>query len=97
MFPCPACADDSVIIETREQIGAIRRRRECKGCGQRWTTYESTVDPREYEEISERNKRIVELYKTLPASKIGPRFGITHRAVYAVLRRNGVLKEERPQ
>ena len=40
---CPYCGDaDSRVVESRETDGkeAIRRRRECTVCGQRFTTYE---------------------------------------------------------
>lgn len=38
---CPYCAEsDSRVIDTREVGDAIRRRRECLSCGQRFTTYE---------------------------------------------------------
>ena len=40
---CPYCRDDAdKVVDSRaaEQGGAIRRRRECLSCGQRFTTYE---------------------------------------------------------
>jgi len=38
---CPYCGyDDSKVIDSREVNEAIRRRRECLGCGSRFTTYE---------------------------------------------------------
>lgn len=38
---CPKCNhDDSKVLESRDTGEAIRRRRECLGCGTRWTTYE---------------------------------------------------------
>jgi transcriptional repressor NrdR len=38
---CPFCQEgDSRVIDTREVGSAIRRRRECSRCGQRFTTYE---------------------------------------------------------
>ncbi|MCJ7618779.1 MAG: transcriptional regulator NrdR [Anaerolineae bacterium] len=38
---CPYCGDsDTRVIDTREVGEGIRRRRECKGCQQRFTTYE---------------------------------------------------------
>jgi len=38
---CPYCrSSDSRVVDTREAGGAIRRRRECKACKQRFTTYE---------------------------------------------------------
>lgn len=38
---CPACqGDDSRVVDSRSQGNAIRRRRQCSGCGFRFTTHE---------------------------------------------------------
>ena len=38
---CPDCGgDDLKVTDSRENIEGIRRRRECNGCGRRFTTYE---------------------------------------------------------
>lgn len=38
---CPFCGqDDSRVIDSRESPDGVRRRRECAGCGMRFTTYE---------------------------------------------------------
>lgn len=38
---CPFCGyDDSKVVDSRDVSEAIRRRRECLGCGARFTTYE---------------------------------------------------------
>lgn len=37
---CPYCSEASHVVDTREVSSAIRRRRECDGCLQRFTTYE---------------------------------------------------------
>ncbi|MDY6773678.1 MAG: transcriptional regulator NrdR [Candidatus Nanohaloarchaea archaeon] len=45
---CPHCeASESRVLETRENTtdGATRRRRECKDCGERFTTYERVESP----------------------------------------------------
>lgn len=44
---CPACGDpESKVVDSRpsEDGSAIRRRRECLGCGRRFTTYERLGD-----------------------------------------------------
>jgi transcriptional repressor NrdR len=44
---CPWCsADDDRVVDSRpaEGGGAIRRRRECNGCGRRYTTFERVED-----------------------------------------------------
>jgi transcriptional repressor NrdR len=41
---CPYCQNASQVIDTREVSAAIRRRRECLACGQRFTTYERTAE-----------------------------------------------------
>ncbi|SMD18576.1 hypothetical protein SAMN05880593_13536 [Rhizobium sp. RU36D] len=39
---CPACGmNASMVKDSREIPGAVRRRRECVRCGGRWTTIES--------------------------------------------------------
>lgn len=37
---CPYCHGSSHVVDTREVTTAIRRRRECEQCSQRFTTYE---------------------------------------------------------
>ena len=38
---CPYCGSESTsVVDTREAGDAVRRRRECGGCGNRFTTYE---------------------------------------------------------
>ncbi|TMK39814.1 MAG: transcriptional repressor NrdR [Actinobacteria bacterium] len=38
---CPFCeSPDTHVLETREAAVGLRRRRECAGCGRRFTTYE---------------------------------------------------------
>ena len=38
---CPYCQGNRTrVIDTREANEGVRRRRECKGCGKRFTTYE---------------------------------------------------------
>ncbi len=42
---CPYCAQpDSKVVDSREQEGNIRRRRECLACHRRFTTYEQPLD-----------------------------------------------------
>ena len=42
---CPRCGAYSVVIDTRptKRGRAIRRRRECEGCRERFTTFEQIV------------------------------------------------------
>jgi transcriptional repressor NrdR len=41
---CPRCDSPTKTLETRRvPDGAVRRRRECTGCGHRFTTYERAV------------------------------------------------------
>jgi transcriptional repressor NrdR len=41
---CPYCGSpDSRVIDTRDARGAVRRRRACKDCGRRFTTYERAI------------------------------------------------------
>jgi transcriptional repressor NrdR len=41
---CPRCESPTSILETRRaEANAVRRRRQCSGCGHRFTTYERAV------------------------------------------------------
>lgn len=37
---CKSCWGGTSVIETRESMGSLRRRRSCVRCGERFTTYE---------------------------------------------------------
>jgi len=42
---CPYCgSSESRVIDTRDATQGIRRRRECRACGQRFTTYERVTN-----------------------------------------------------
>jgi len=41
--PQPTCRSVAKVIDTRPRQGAIRRRRECVVCGERWSTYEIPI------------------------------------------------------
>ena len=44
---CPFCSAESTqVIDTRPASDAVRRRRECGGCGERFTTYERAEEQR---------------------------------------------------
>ena len=44
---CPYCSAESTqVVDTRPADDAVRRRRECGSCGQRFTTYERAEEPR---------------------------------------------------
>jgi transcriptional repressor NrdR len=44
---CPYCSSESTqVTDTRPADDAVRRRRECASCGQRFTTYERAEEPR---------------------------------------------------
>ena len=45
---CPKCGDDDTRVvdsRTQEATNAIKRRRECRSCGYRFTTFERCEDP----------------------------------------------------
>lgn len=45
--PCPECgARSSLVVSSRAQDdGSVKRRRDCQGCGHRFSTWETTGDP----------------------------------------------------
>lgn len=47
MLPCPECAGESKVRDSRYAADVVRRRRECLRCKHRWSTYETNIDPRE--------------------------------------------------
>ena len=50
-FKCPACGNLSgQVIDVRANETGVRRRRECQGCGVRYSTQESVVVPQALEE-----------------------------------------------
>ena len=56
---CPFCGHaDSKVVDSREtkEGDAIRRRRECAGCGRRFTSYER-IDPIQYMVIKKDGRR----------------------------------------
>lgn len=40
MISCPDCGSETSVIESRSTKDSRRRRRQCKACGRRFTTYE---------------------------------------------------------
>ncbi len=40
---CSVCGCDSFAIDSRYINGVIRRRRQCSGCGRRWSTEEKKI------------------------------------------------------
>lgn len=69
---CPKCGgDETKVIDSRmqEATNAIKRRRECRSCGYRFTTYERCEDPIEViktdksTEPFDRNKLLVGLMR----------------------------------
>ncbi len=56
---CPFCGhSDSKVVDSREtkEGDAIRRRRECAGCGRRFTSYER-IDPIQYMVVKKDGRR----------------------------------------
>lgn len=54
---CPACAGASEVNDSRSTNGTVKRRRECKACGGRWTTYE--VSEGVYRSMVKRHQTLV--------------------------------------
>lgn len=70
---CPACNyDDSIVVDSRPtENGSIRRRRKCKACQKRYTTYEiidtvpiMVIKKDGSREVFDRNKIIAGLVKS---------------------------------
>ena len=41
---CPQCGADTYVVDTRPYLDGIRRRRECKECGYRYSTLEYNIE-----------------------------------------------------
>lgn len=80
MILCPACGGRSSVIDSRPHESSIRRRRECKKCGQRWSTTE--VPYFDMEDMVHREH--------LSLAEIALRVGKTERAVAIDLSRRGI-------
>lgn len=76
---CPACGgEDTRVIDSRtqESTNAIKRRRECRTCGHRFTTFERCEDPIEVRKSDgslqpfDRNKLLVGLMRATSKREI---------------------------
>jgi transcriptional regulator NrdR family protein len=69
---CPACGSPTRVIDSRKAARQVRRRRECKECGQRFTTLE--MPQREAEALQELEAwwlKIVDAVKILDLMREG--------------------------
>lgn len=49
---CTVCGCmDNLVVNSRPEAWWIRRRRRCQVCGNRWTTYELTLNPRRLRQV----------------------------------------------
>ena len=58
---CPRCREKTVVIDSRETINGMRRRRRCPNCGHRFTTKELVWPEDKMMEREGQLKRKVEL------------------------------------
>jgi transcriptional regulator NrdR family protein len=59
LLECPHChRAGSDVVDTRATKDAVRRRRICRHCQERFTTYERAIDPSVFEEQRGRAKVI---------------------------------------
>jgi transcriptional regulator NrdR family protein len=49
---CPQCGKQSFVIQTRDTLTTVYRRRECRFCKVRWSTWESTSNIEAIEQIT---------------------------------------------
>lgn len=73
---CPKCNGESKVIDSRDEESARRRRRQCNGCGNRYTTYEIHAD--EYNRIRQLKVSVAEIEPVINTLRyIARRFGDT--------------------
>jgi transcriptional regulator NrdR family protein len=64
MRMCPKCGEDSAVLDSREtDRSVVRRRRECRACATRWTTYELSAE--EYEAL----QRVQQIAQTMATAR----------------------------
>ncbi len=70
VFACPAChcARGSDVVDSRATKEFIRRRRICRGCRARFTTYELAIDPFVFEQQRDRAKAIAAQLREMAAA-----------------------------
>ena len=80
---CPTCGStESSVKDSRGILGAVRRRRRCETCGERFTTYE----------ISAADRDLAEMFDTLDRRirALGPRnFALLQKIVKAMTEESG--------
>jgi len=78
---CPVCGDDTKVLETRPNVGSLRRRRAClrDGCGGRLTTVEISAPT-----FSKKNAHTVDLV-AIPAQE-SSEFEVVPRRIMTALR-----------
>lgn len=59
---CPICDSQTNVIDSRKSEGKIRRRKQCKRCLVKFTTYE--IMDQDYEDIVKQKHRLLEQVKT---------------------------------
>lgn len=69
-FACLTCGDatESYVVETRSTKHRVRRRRACRVCRVRYTTFETTIDPKAVESQHQRAKAIAAQLRTMAAA-----------------------------
>lgn len=73
---CPECNEESFVIDSRDVEMARRRRRQCKNCGHRYTTYEVHADEYLKETFKVNTTQLDLVIATLRAIKV--QFGDTN-------------------
>ena len=69
-YPCPKCRERAGIIDSRPAPGAttrVRRRRACRKCDHRWTTYE--LDEDELTKLEDAAQRLESIQAALQTSR----------------------------
>lgn len=51
MMKCSVCGSKTDVVDSRATEKSVRRRRECRSCGKRFTTYETPAEAYRFTEI----------------------------------------------
>lgn len=87
---CIFCGGPTRIVNKRDVEGYTRRRRQCKRCGERFTTKEEVAGVKAAPHAKLTRKEVIEIWQLLqerprcPRSQIAERFGVVPRTIYDI-------------
>lgn len=81
---CPKCGCETKVVDSREYMDSVRRRRECLACGVRYTTLEQRISLLSSKSYHKREDTLemLEMHRNgATYEEIGSIYGISRQAV----------------